>query len=153
MPKKYKFKFNWVVNGKLAIGTCPRYEEDLIKIKENKIKSIFGLCDQSEAIYPDNLQAIFKLERYVLPDHKSDKLVSSEDLLIARNTLNKLLQEGSVFLHCVAAMERSPLVCMAWLIKYKNLSITQSLDYMMSINRGTNPLPSQLKVLNDPIFK
>ena len=153
MPKKYKFQFNWVVNGKLAIGTCPRYEEDLIKIKENHVKSIFGLCDPSEAIYPDNLQTIFKLERYVLPDHKSDTLVSSEDLLMARNTLNKLLQEGAVFLHCVAAMERSPLVCMAWLIKHKKLSITQSLDYMMSINKGTNPLPSQLKVLNDPILK
>ena len=110
MPKKYKFKFNWVVNRKLAIGTCPRYEEDLVKIKDNQIKSIFGLCDPSEAIY-------------------------------------------AVFLHCVAAMERSPLVCMAWLIKHKNLSITQSLDYMMSINKGTNPLPSQLKVLNDPILK
>ena len=104
MPKKYKFKFNWVVNRKLAIGTCPRYEEDLIKIKDNQIKSIFGLCDPSEAIYPDNLQTIFKLERYVLPDHKSDTLVSPEDLLIARNTLNKLLQEGPVFLHCVAAI-------------------------------------------------
>ena len=43
MPKKYKFKFNWVVNGKLAIGTCPRYEEDLIKIKENNgILTKFG---------------------------------------------------------------------------------------------------------------
>ena len=153
MQKKYKFKFNWVLNGKLAIGTCPRYEEDLIQIKENHIKSIFGLCDPTEAIYPDNLQTTFKLVRYVLPDHKSDILVSSEDLLNARNTLNKLLQEGPVFLHCVAAMERSPLVCIAWLIKYKNLSITQSLDYMMSINKGTNPLPSQLKVLNDPILK
>ena len=30
---------------------------------------------------------------------------------------------------------------MAWLIKHKKLSITQSLDYMMSINKGTNPLP------------
>lgn len=153
MPKKYKFKFNWVLNGKLAVGTCPRQEEDLIKLKENNIKSIFGLCDSSEASYPENLQVLFKSVRYVIPDHKSDKLVSSEDLLNARNTLNQLLEEGPVFIHCVAAMERSPLVCMAWLIKNKNLSITQSLDYMMAINKGTNPLPSQLKVLNDPILK
>ena len=153
MLKKHKFKFNWVLNGKLAIGTFPRFEEDLIKIRENHIKSIFGLCHPDEASYPEILETIFKSVRYVLPDHKSDKLVSPENLLYARNTLSKLLEEGPVFIHCIAAMERSPLVCMAWLIKNKNLSITQSLDYMMSINKSTNPLPSQLKVLNDPILK
>ena len=153
MLKKYKFKFNWVLNGKLAIGTVPRYEEDLTELKANHIKSIFGLCHSNEASYPENLEKIFKSVRYVMPDHKSDTLVSPEDLLYARNTLSKLLIEGPVFIHCVAAMERSPLVCMAWLIKNKKLSITQSLDYMMSINRGTNPLASQLQVLNDPILK
>ena len=147
------FKFNWVLNGKLAIGTFPRYEEDIILLKKYNIKSILGLCHSNEASYPESLERIFKSVRYVMPDHKSDTLVSPKDLLYARNKLSELLGEGPVFIHCVAAMERSPLVCIAWLVKNKNLSITQSLDYMMSINRGTNPLPSQLKVLNDPILK
>ena len=61
------------------------------------------------------------------------------------------MQKGSVFVHCVAAMERSPLICMAWLISKKNLDLSQSLDYMMQVHPGTSPLPEQLKLLNDLI--
>ena len=37
---------------------------------------------------------------------------------------------------------------MAWLIKTKGLTVNESLSYMMQVHPGTNPLPSQLKVLN-----
>ena len=54
---------------------------------------------------------------------------------------------GPVFVHCVASVERSPLICMAWLIKMHNLSPKQALDYLMEIHKGTNPLPSQYNIL------
>ena len=46
-------------------------------------------------------------------------------------------------------MERSPLVCIAWLIRNEKLSLQQALDYMMQVHKGTNPLPGQLKLLEE----
>jgi protein-tyrosine phosphatase len=44
-------------------------------------------------------------------------------------------------------MERSPLVCLAWLMRERGLSRLQALDYLMQVHPGTNPLPGQLNVL------
>jgi protein-tyrosine phosphatase len=49
-------------------------------------------------------------------------------------------------------MERSPLVCMAWLVEHKHLSPTDALDYLMQVHPGTNPLPQQLAVLRELQF-
>ena len=46
-------------------------------------------------------------------------------------------------------MERSPLVCLAWLMQEQGLIQSQALDYLMQIHPGTSPLPEQLLVLND----
>jgi len=62
--------------------------------------------------------------------------------------LRELRKEGPVFVHCVAAMERSPLVCMAWLMQQEGLNSTEALDYLMQVHPGTNPLPGQLALLN-----
>ena len=45
-------------------------------------------------------------------------------------------------------MERSPLICIAWLIKENGLNVVQAMDYMMQVHNGTNPLPEQLAILN-----
>ena len=61
--------------------------------------------------------------------------------------LGELREHGPVFVHCVAAMERSPLLCLAWLIRRHGLSQQRALDYLMQVHVGTNPLASQLAVL------
>jgi protein-tyrosine phosphatase len=53
-----------------------------------------------------------------------------------------------VFVHCVAAMERSPLVCLAWLVSRHGQSPQAALDYLMQVHPGTNPLPGQLRLLD-----
>ena len=45
-------------------------------------------------------------------------------------------------------MERSPLVCLAWLVSRHGQSPQAALDYLMQVHPGTNPLPGQLKLLN-----
>ena len=67
---------------------------------------------------------------------------------LAINTLAEIIESGPVYIHCLAGIERSPLVCMAWLVKNYNLTPTQALDYLMHVHKGTNPLPAQLKLLN-----
>ena len=87
-------------------------------------------------------------KRTILPDHKYKNPISINKLNLALENLSILRKEGSVYVHCLAGIERSPLVCMGWLVKNNNLTPTQALDYLMNVHPGTNPLPNQLKLLS-----
>ena len=144
-----KFKINWVLNEELAVGTAPQKQKHLTKLSDEGIKSILSLCGENEVKNDLNLAEFFDHKRYVLPDHKTGKILSSIELNESLVILKNLLKSGPVFVHCYAAVERSPLVCMAWLIKEHHLTLQQSLDYLMQTNPGTNPLPGQLRVLKE----
>ena len=144
-----KFKINWILNQELAVGTAPQKQKDLARLADEGIKSIFSLCGENEVKNDLNLEDLFEHKRYVLPDHKTGKILSCMELKESLVILRNLLKSGPVFVHCYAAVERSPLVCMAWLMKEHRLTLQQSLDYLMQTNPGTNPLPGQLRVLKE----
>ena len=148
MPSS-RFKVNWVLNEELAVGTAPRKQEDLKKLSEEGIKSILSLCGEDEVKSDLKLDKFFYHKRFVLPDHKTGRIISYKELNESICILKNLLKYGPVFVHCFAAIERSPLVCMAWLMREHLLTFQQSLDYLMQANPGTNPLPGQLKVLKE----
>ena len=149
MESKIKFNFNWVLINELAIGNLPSSKEDIKLLKNKKIKSVLTLCSKDESIGLKNLNKLFIHKNFFLPDHKYDQLISINDISNTMEILADLLDLGPVFVHCVAAMERSPLISMAWLIKSKKLNPDQALDYLMQVNPGTNPLPEQIKVLQE----
>ena len=144
-----RFKINWVLNEELAIGKAPSKPEHLKKLSEEGIKSILSLCGENEVNSDLKLHKSFYHKRFVLPDHKTSRIISNVELSESLIILKDLLKNGPVFVHCYAAVERSPLVCMAWLMKEHKLTFQQSLDYLMQTNPGTNPLPGQLKVLKE----
>ena len=144
-----RFKLNWVLNKQLAIGNVPNSQEDFEKLRDFGIKSIITLCNEEEASFSKRFDKLFRFERYILPDHKSSrspKLFQLKDVL---SLIKNNLKYGPIFIHCYAAVERSPLVCMAWLVKECKLSSQQALDYLMQINPGTCPLPEQIATLRE----
>ena len=48
-------------------------------------------------------------------------------------------------MHCHAAVERSPLISVAYLIKNRQLNFTQAYEYVKQQNKTTNILIEQLK--------
>ena len=145
------FKVDWVLINEICIGPAPKKNKHLRILKELKVSSILSLCDRSESNLPDGQINDFKCHRIVLPDHTSGRNPTPEELILAVNKLSILKSNGSVFVHCLAGVERSPLVCMAWLIKNKSFSTDSALEYMMQVHPRTNPLPGQIKVLSDLI--
>ena len=146
--KNSKFKLDWVLINELAIGKLPTIENDLIYLKGKGIKSILSLCNKDEIVEIENLNN-FKYKVVVLPDHKTGKLPSIKDLRHALQELKKLMAFGPTFVHCVASVERSPLLCMCYLVNEKNLTPLESLEYLMQVHPRTNPLASQLELLNE----
>jgi protein-tyrosine phosphatase len=137
-----------VVQQQLALGPAPRRPEHCELLEREGLAAVFSLCSEAEAAAPPGLDR-FVTTRLVLPDHRSDRLIAVADLLQALDVLTQLRQAGPVFVHCLASMERSPLVCMAWLVRWRGFTPLQALDYMMEIHPGTSPLPSQWQALGE----
>ena len=149
-----RFSINWVLVNELAIGPAPRSDRHLTRLEDAGIKAVISLCSYDEALPPPSLSERFPCRRLVLPDHSSGRSPEIHELLQALDLLADLVGTyGPVFVHCVAAMERSPLVCLAWLVQRHRLSPTRALDYLMQVHSGTNPLPSQLALLQSPLLQ
>ncbi len=141
--------FNWVLINKLAIGTPPTFDEDRLLLKEKKIKSILDLRNEFDFRQIDfkknlDLYKEFNLINISLPDHNSKRLATKYEIENAVNNLEKLLDNGPVFMHCHAAIERSPLICVAFLMKKKRLNYIQAYEYVKQQNITTNILIEQL---------
>ena len=145
--KKRNFKVDWILNNELAVGPALMNNQELTKLKNIDIKSILSLCGENEAPNLENIEKEFIFKRVVLPDHKCKTQLTFDQLNFALSALEELKSFGPVYVHCVAAKERSPLICMAWLVKNHNLTPMQALSYVMEAHQGTNPLPEQLKIL------
>lgn len=147
MQRSRYFQVDWVLVDELAIGPAPRKQRHLDRLHELGIKGVLSLCAFTEAEPPERFGQSFQTRRIVLPDHRTGRMPATEELETALQNLRELLNHGPVFVHCVAAMERSPLVCLAWLVKEHRMNPDRALDYLMQQHPGTNPLPGQLKLL------
>lgn len=142
-----RFKINWILNNELAIGPAPLKESHFQKLKENNIKAILNLCSEEEAPISDDIKQLFTHKRYTLPDHKVNKNILISEIEEIIFIIEKLKETGPLYVHCQAARERSPIICMAWLISKHKISPQRALDYLMEVHPRTNPLPSQFKLL------
>ena len=149
MQRSRYFQVDWVLIDELAIGPAPRKQRHLGRLHELGIKGVLSLCSSTEAEPPEKFDQSFQTRRFVLPDHRAGRMPSTHELETALENLRDLLNHGPVYVHCVAAMERSPLVCLAWLVRQHRMTPERALDYLMQQHPGTNPLPGQLALLHD----
>ena len=143
-----RFRIDWVLTNDLAVGPAPREDWHIQRLKADGIHGVLSLCSLEEAQSPRGFTDQFQCQRIVLPDHRSAEFPSLQQLKSSLLALSELRQQGPVFVHCVAAVERSPLICMAWLVQEQQLNPTEALDYLMQVHPGTNPLPGQLALLH-----
>ena len=149
MLEKKKFYFKWVLINSLAIGVAPRSHNQIEFLDQNGIKNILNLTSEKEYKPPIEILSKFNYMNISMPDHKSKKVPDINLIKEAVNFLVDANKKGPSFVHCLAAVERSPLVCIAYLMRVKKITLNQSLNYLMQRNRRTNPLVSQYNILKD----
>ena len=145
---KKKFKLDWVLNNEIAVGPAPLKKHHFEYLADKNIKSILNLCNEKEAPIDEIFKSIFNFKRYTLPDHKVNREIEIHEVKEIIKIIESLKTSGALYIHCFAGVERSPLICMAWLISKHKLSPQRSLDYLMEVHKGSNPLPSQYKLLS-----
>ena len=147
----YKFIFNWILINKLAVGTSPLKESDIKFLKKKKIKNILGLCSEEEVKWNEKINVDFSCFRIVLPDSNKKILPTNEQLKNAFNLLKDLVSNDITFIHCVASMERSPLLCIMYVMEKYNLSLEEALDFVKRVHTNTNPTNDQLLCITNYI--
>ena len=139
------FIFNWVLINKIGIGTPLRKKDDVLLLKKKKIKSILSLC--SSNVLDKNLNHNFNHEIYELPDHRSGTCPAVNEIRMIIRLIEELIIDGPVFIHCEASVERSPLVCIAWLILKEEIPFEHAVNYLKQVHSTSNPHFEQLEVL------
>ena len=140
------FNLSWVLIDELAVGPAPNSQKCFESLKKNNLKNILSLCDKSEFPYK-KVSDNFNTKFYFLPDHRSKDKLTLLQINNALDILSDLIHDAPTFVHCLYSIERSPLICMAYLIKYKKYSVEIALDYLMSVHSKTNPLNEQIELL------
>jgi hypothetical protein len=143
-----RFHFDWILADALAVGPAPRADRHLQRLADAGIRAVLSLCSIAEAPPPIEMEHNFSCRRLVLPDHRSAEPMTIGQLQQAISLLSELQSAGSVYVHCVAGVERSPMVCMAWLVVHHGQPPQRALDYVMQAHPGTNPLPRQWRLLD-----
>ena len=141
------FPISWVLVQDLALGPAPGATRHLNRLEAEGITAVLSLCSTEEKAAPPDLEQRFHCRRLVLPDHRSQGTLSIGQLEQALEVLAELRSHGPVFVHCVAAIERSPLLCLAWLMREHGLSRQNALDYLLQVHPGTSPSAAHLMLL------
>ncbi len=103
-----RFRIDWVLTNDLAVGPAPREDWHIQRLKAAGIHGVMSLCSLEEAQPPRGFTDQFQCQRIVLPDHRRPEVLTLDQLKSSLLALSELRQQGPVFVHCVAAVERSP---------------------------------------------
>ena len=145
--KQTQFVFNWILKNQLAVGTSPTKEENLVFLKDKNIKNIIALCSDEDIHWNKNIYKQFNCNRIVLPDSRDNILPEDDDLKLAFRKLRSAISEGVTFIHCYASIERSPLLCIMFIMYKYNLNVEEALDYVKNVHSFTNPTNKQLNLI------
>ena len=91
------------------MGPAPLDSCHLNRLKDEGINGILSLCSTDEMPGPDGLEVSFNFQRVAVPRPCANIYPSVEQLQHALIALAELRTHGAVYVHCIAAFERSPL--------------------------------------------
>ena len=150
MNKKnnYEFIFQWILLNKLAVGNSPFEKENINLLKKNRVKNILALCSSDEKEWYKDISQDFATKRIVLPDSNSKEILSLDQFKKAFFALEDFINDDTTFVHCFASMERSPMLCIFYIMKTYTMNIENALDYVLRVHKYTKPTNAQLKLIN-----
>jgi atypical dual specificity phosphatase len=139
----------WILPRRLAVGSRPTAARQP-QLIQSGVRAIFSLCSEQEATLPIEIIQTFDCVRFVLPDSHSNQPLQVDQFAQAVEILHQLLQaHQSVYVHCLAGIERSPLVCIGYLYRYQQIEVWEALNLLKQIHPSTSPTPAQIKIVRE----
>ncbi|GAB4133013.1 MAG: hypothetical protein Fur0046_03390 [Cyanobacteria bacterium J069] len=137
----------WILPNRLAIGSLPNpaYASTLTSAN---IEVVLSLCAEAEGRLPQNIAEKFHSQRYILPNRYYLLPLLPAHLEMATELLHRQLRrQRPVYVHCQRGIERSPLVCAAYLCRYHQLGGLEALRYVQQVQAIASPTNTQINVL------
>ena len=138
---------HWILPTQLALGGLPTSGDRTILAQSN-ISVVFSLCAPSEGVLPEEITQNFRCVRVILPDSRYVAALQVEQLAQVVTSIHQFIQrQHPVYVHCLAGIERSPTVCIAYLCQYHNMKLWEAFDYVKGICPRAMPTDAQLKTV------
>lgn len=140
---------DWVIPGTLAVGRLP-HSGDAVELAKANIKVVFSLCSEQEGVLPEDVTRNFKCLRLVLPDRYYTIDLKVEDLAEAVGIVRENIENNlPVYVHCLAGIERSPTVCIAYLCLYQKMELWEAVNWVKQVHPSSLPNNQGLRVIRE----
>jgi protein-tyrosine phosphatase len=147
--KSFRSGIHWAIPGKLAIGGFPSGAETTA-LSQAGIKAVLSLCGEYEGTLPEELQQQFDCVRLVLPDsHHTDALMVEQLARAVEILHEKIDAQQPIYVHCLAGIERSPTVCIAYLCQYYHLELWEAVNWLKQAHPASRPTTAQMQVIRE----
>jgi atypical dual specificity phosphatase len=137
----------WILPGKLAVGPIPD-PQIYHQLCESGIKAVLSLCAETEGQLYSEVPTTFTWQRLVLPDSHYQEKMQPEQIATAVAALHHNLSLGlPSYVHCLAGMERSPSICIAYLCRHENMPLWEAVQWVKQNNPRTSITSNQMQIL------
>ncbi|MBD2155271.1 dual specificity protein phosphatase [Leptolyngbya sp. NM2-A1] len=123
----------WLLPGLLAFGSLPR-EGDSQRFHQLGIRSVLTLCAAQEGDIPADMPQQFDWLRVMLPDSRYAARPDATQMARAVCFIHtQVSQKTPVYVHCLAGIERSPAVCIAYLCCHQDLELWEAIHQVKQV--------------------
>lgn len=147
IPPDQPLPYSWVLTGRLAVGPMPAGAAHWRQLEAAGLQARFSCCYPEEE-GPVPTPPHWRSDRLPLPDHRSQEALDPARLAAALERAQGLLQDSApLYLHCLAGVERSPLLAVGLTARERDLSLFEALDWVRRCHPAAQPLVAHLEVL------
>lgn len=142
-------KVHWVLPHQLAVGGLPTHQDGVL-LEQAGIRSILSLNAPAEGALPEEFADKFHCQRYILPDRYYLFPLQIPQLAAAVHLIyQSIANHQPIYVHCLAGVERSPTVCIAYLCRYQKMSLWEAAYHVKRCYPPAFPSANQLQVIRD----
>ncbi|MFN5464208.1 MAG: hypothetical protein ACK6BM_00870 [Cyanobacteriota bacterium] len=146
------FIYSWILTGKLGIGPIPRISAHWNQLESDGFRSRFSCCYAQEQVF-EPIPDYWKSEQFSLPDHRSQEVLTVEQLITALNKAVSMLDQcdSALYLHCFAGQERSALMAVGLVSIIQETDLFESLAFVRQCHKRARPLYDHLDKLDQAL--
>ncbi|XP_041006275.1 phosphatidylglycerophosphate phosphatase PTPMT2-like isoform X1 [Juglans microcarpa x Juglans regia] len=155
LRNKIEAEFRWwdevdqVVFWFLLLGAVP-FPKDVPRLKQLGVGGVITLNEPYETLVPTALYHSHEIDHLVIPTRDYLFAPSFVDINRAVDFIHKNALCGiSTYVHCKAGRGRSTTIVLCYLVRYKNMTPVDALDYVRSRRPRVLLAPSQWKAVQE----
>ncbi|MFH1531446.1 MAG: dual specificity protein phosphatase family protein [Pseudomonadota bacterium] len=144
-----------IVNGKLLVGSRPQDAADVDQLKRLGVSAVLSLQSDSDlkrtglswaAMWRLLVERGLEVHRFSITDFNPQDLI--QKLEEAVDMLEDLAaRHERVYVHCTAGVNRSPMVCIAWLFMRQGRSVDEAREEVLRRRTVAQPYPQVIRWL------